>query len=161
MISICGIMKVMVSKLPPGVAVRSNWLYFDRALCTVDNTTPEELAHILEIGSVAIAGGLGELYERTKSRNPDGEVLYPWLQTIRLCALGDEPQILTASGLTPPYRIVSKTTHEIPDDIISTLHPYWEAAASREFDVRVKSHMEGWDVAHDGTWLQVRPPLHR
>lgn len=147
----------MTSKISAGVGVRSNWLYFDRTLCIVENTTPEELAHILELGSVAITNGLDVLYEQTKLRNPGGEIHYPWLHTIRLCALGDEPRILTASGLELPYKEISKTLHETPDNITRELFPYWDAAASQDFDVRALSHLKGWDAAHDGTWLQVRP----
>jgi len=156
-ISICGIMIDMASKLPAGVGVRSNWLYFDRTLRTVENTTPEELAHILEIGSVAITNGLDTLYEQTKLRNPGGEIHYPWLHTVQLCVFGEERRILTESGLTLPYQVISKTVHETPDDIIPVLRPYWDAAVSQDFDVRTLSHLEGWDAAHDGTWLQVRP----
>jgi hypothetical protein len=148
----------MASKLPVGVGVRSNWLYFDGSLRTIENTTPEELAHILDIGSVAIIDALNTLYQQNLQRNPDGEIHYPWLHTVQLCARGEEPAILTELGLEPPYREISKTIHETSDDITPALSPYWAAAASCDFEVRAVSHMEGWDMAHDGTWLQVQPP---
>lgn len=145
-------------KLRDGIDFRSNWLYVDRALLTVEGTSPDELGRILTVGSGAIRAALLSLYEATKLRNPGGDIQEPWLQTIQLCMRGDEPRILTTSGLEPPYKEITKTVHEDSQDIITALHPYWDVAAY-EFDVRVVSHLEGWDAAHDGTWLQVRPPL--
>lgn len=145
----------MARTLRAGIDIRSNWLYVDRALLAAEGTSPEQLRRTLEIGAAAIETALDELYERTVQRNPGGEIHYPWLQTIRLCALGDEPRILTDKGLEPPYTGISKTVHDDPADIIPTLRPYWDAAS--EFEVRALSHMQGWDDAHDGTWLQVRP----
>lgn len=149
----------MSRKLPSkGVGLRSNWLYSDGQLLTAETTPPDRFATILELGSSAITVALDEMYEQTMQRNPGAEVHYPWLQAIRLCAAGGEPQILTPLGLEPPYTQVSHTLHETMESIVPTLRPYWQVAKAQNFRVRVNSHMQGWDTVHDGTWLQVRPP---
>jgi len=149
----------MARILRNGIGFRSNWLFYDQELLTCERTSPEQLRTILDMGASAINDTLDAVFSDTRNRNPGAEVKYPWLQTIRLCARGEEPQILTADGLTPPYIEISKTVHEEPLDIIEPLRLYWTAGygSGHIFDVRAISHMDGWDDQHDGMWLQVRP----
>lgn len=118
---------------------------------------PEQLHRIITLGHDAIIRASETFRDKIVANNPNSKapIPYPWINTIRLCEFGREPEVLSPTGLVAPYETISSTEHNNIDNITTPLQPYWEAADSTDFLVRVQSHQQGWDRIHDGTWLQI------
>ena len=137
-----------------------NWLHKEGELLTAATCTPYDLGVLLDQYYDLIEGQMQTTYEKICEKNPNREIYYPWLYTVKLAKKGESKSILTEVGLEPPYHEISNTVHTSVDALREPLRKYWHVAGEAGYIARLLTHLDGGGAEHDGTWLQVMTEKH-
>ncbi len=127
-------------------------------------TTPDQLHNLLDSNADLIYEATEAYYTQLLARNPDGEIYHPWLHTLKIAHYADTFTTGLVTEAEKLRRGLNTNSNDgyLREEIRKEHYPYLDLLDSGDlpFMWRVPGRMIGYDIAHDGLWLEIKHRSH-
>ncbi len=140
-----------MSNIVPNVEVTRTSLIVNGEGLRLEDTSPEYLKTVLDVGRVAILGGINAFHEKMQAQYPEyNDIHPPSISVMQLATNSRKTRALTRLGLSN-----GSSVHIDIDEIHPRHHSLWNTIANSKFAPEVRSNLAG-DGEIGGVWLYLR-----